>query len=215
MAQPGAREYQPGGKSDRLVSFVDLAPTVLSIAGVEIPQRVQGRAFAGPLQAESPDFLFGERGRMDESVDLMRSATDGRYVYIRNYHPHVSHGQHNAYQFETPTTRVWRGLFDQGHTTAEQSRFWQIPKEPEELYDLQSDRDEVHNLAASPEHQSILKTLRLAVRDHAARIRDVCLLPEGEMHARSEGTTPYDIAHDATKYPFERVRDAAELAAQL
>ncbi|HEY2838299.1 MAG TPA: sulfatase-like hydrolase/transferase [Pirellulales bacterium] len=209
------REYQPGGKSDRLVSFVDLAPTVLSLADLEIPAWIQGRAFAGPRQSESPKYLFGERGRMDESIDLMRSATDGRYVYIRNYYPHVSHGQHNAYQFETPTTRVWRDLFDAGKTNAAQSRFWQAPKEPEELYDLQSDPDEVRNLASSVEHQSILKTLRQAQREHAAQIRDVCLLPEGEMHSRSEGTTPYDMAHDRAKYPFEAIRDAAELAANL
>lgn len=210
------REYQPGGKSDRLVSFVDLAPTVLSIAGVEVPKWIQGQAFAGPQQEkDGPKYLFGERGRMDESVDLMRSATDGRYVYIRNYYPHVSHGQHNTYQFETPTTRVWKQLFDQGKTNASQSRFWQRPKEPEELYDLRDDPDEVKNLAASPAHRDKLNELRQAQREHAARIRDVCLLPEGEMHARSKDSTPYDMAHDATKFPFERIRDAAELAANL
>ena len=209
------REYQPGGKSDRMLSFVDLGPTVLSIAGVKIPEWMQGRAAAGTQQADPPKFLFGERGRMDESIDLMRSATDGRYVYLRNYYPHVSHGQHNTYQFQTPTTRVWREWFVQGKTNAAQSRFWQVPKESEELYDLHSDRDEVKNLAASSEHQAILEKLRQAQREHAAKIRDVCLLPEGEMQARALGMTPYDFAHDPAKYPFERVRDAAELAANL
>ncbi|MEX0712555.1 MAG: sulfatase-like hydrolase/transferase [Pirellulales bacterium] len=208
-------EYQPGGESGRLVNFVDLAPTVLSIAGIQPPDWVQGHAFAGPYQALPRPFLFGERGRMDERHDLVRSVSDGRYVYLRNYFPHVSQAQHVDYQFQTPTTRIWRDLFDQGGTTQPQSLFWKTPKEPEELYDLQTDPDEVHNLAASPEHREILEKLRQAQREHAARIRDVCFLPEGDMHARSEGTTPYDMARDETKYPFQRIAGAAELAADF
>jgi uncharacterized sulfatase len=141
--------------------------------------------------------------------------TDGRYVYLRNYFPHVSQGQHVSYQFETPTTRVWRKLFDEGKTTPAQSIFWQVPKAPEELYDLENDRDEVKNLAASTAHHDILMRLRQAQRDHAAKIRDVGFLPEGEIHSRSQGSTPYDIGHDDQKYPFQRIFDTAELASSL
>uniref|UniRef100_A0A7C2K2I9 Sulfatase n=1 Tax=Schlesneria paludicola TaxID=360056 RepID=A0A7C2K2I9_9PLAN len=209
------KEYQPGGRSDRLVNFVDLAPTVLSLAGIKPPEVMQGRAFAGPFQTSPPEFLFGERGRMDERYDLVRSVTDGRYVYLRNYNPHVSQAQHVDYQFQTPTTRIWREWFDQGRTNAAQSHFWRVPKSPEELYDLQADPDEVHNLANSPEHREILNRLRQAQRDHAAETRDVCFLPEGEIHSRSQGTTPYDMAHDDAKYPLARIIAAAELASNL
>ncbi len=137
------REYQPGGKSDRLLSFVDLAPTLLSIAGIKPPEWMEGHAFAGPYQSDPQPYLLGERGRMDECMDLVRSVTDGRYVYLRNYFPHVSQGQFVTYQFETPTTRIWRELFDQGKATEAQSIFWRVPKASEELYDLQSDPDEV------------------------------------------------------------------------
>jgi len=211
------RDYQVGGVSDRLVSFVDFAPTLLSLAGVEPPAWMQGHAFAGPYQTDGPGLLFGERGRMDERNDLVRSVTDGRYVYLRNYFPHVSQAQHNAYQFETPTTRVWHDLFHRGLTNDAQSIFWSVPRAHEELYDLQSDPDEVHNLAASPEHRAILDKLRQAQRVHAADIRDVCFLPEGEIHARSEGSTPYAMARDQDeeKHPFGRVFDAAERASNL
>jgi arylsulfatase A-like enzyme len=208
-------EYQPGGRSQRMVNFVDLAPTLLSLVGIQPPDWMQGHAFAGPYQAEPPEFLFGERGRMDERYDLVRTVTDGRYVYLRNYFPHVSQAQHVAYQFQTPTTRIWREWFDQGRTNDAQSIFWRVPKAVEELYDLQHDPDEVHNLADSPQHQEILQRLRRAQREHTLAIRDVTFLPEGELHTRSEGSTPYEIARDEARYPLQRILAAAELASNL
>jgi arylsulfatase A-like enzyme len=219
LAPKEYRKGQTGGtveatisQSDRLVSFVDLAPTLLSIVGVKPPEWMQGHAFAGIYQTEPQPFIFGERGRMDERMDLVRSVTDGRYVYLRNYYPHVSQGQRVAYQFETPTTKVWRAAFDAGKTNDAQSIFWREPKAPEELYDLQNDRDEVNNLAGSAEHRSILEKLRKAQRDHLVAIRDVCFLPEIELHSRSKGMSPYDLARDDAKYPLERIVAAAELA---
>jgi len=209
------KEYGAGVQSDRLVSFVDLAPTLLSIIGVKPPEWMQGHAFAGPHQTEPQPFLHGERGRMDERMDLVRSVTDGRYVYLRNYYPHVSQAQRVAYQFETPTTRIWNQLFTEGRTNAAQSLFWREPKDSEELYDLQTDPDEVVNLASSPDHRAVLDKLRAAQREHLAKVRDVCFLPEHEMHRRAEGGTPYDMAHDAAKYPFEKILAAADLASDM
>ncbi len=205
-------EYKVGGKSDRLVNFVDLAPTVLSIAGIEPPAIMQGHAFAGKHQQAPSPFLFGERGRMDERYDLVRSVTDGRHVYIRNYFPHVSQAQRVEYQFQTPTTRVWREQFDKGLATAAQSKFWEVPKATEELYDLKSDRDEVTNLVDQASYKEVLETLRNALHKKITQVRDVCFLPEGELHSRSKESSPYNMAHDATKYPFERILAAADLA---
>lgn len=209
------KEYKPGGESERMISFVDLTPTVLSLAGIAPPEWMQGHAFAGSHQTEPQPLLFGERGRMDERMDLVRSVTDGRFVYLRNFHPHVSQAQRVSYQFETPTTRVWHELFRQGKTNEAQSIFWKIPKAAEELYDLNTDRDEVRNLADSSEHRAILTRLRAALREHLLKVRDVCLLPEPELHARSTGSTPYEMARDAGKYPLEKILAAAELASSL
>lgn len=205
-------EYQPGGRSDRLVSFVDLAPTMLSIAGMPPPDWMQGRAFAGKHAAKAPEFNFGFRGRMDERYDFQRSVTDGRYVYLRNYMPHLPAGQHVEYMFQTPTTRVWKNLYDLGKLSEAQSLFWKSPREPEELYDLQNDRDEVKNLAGSKEHAAILDRLRKAHRDHVLRIRDVGFLPEDEIHRRAGERTPYEMGHDKVEYPLERIVEMAELA---
>ncbi|MHB1079167.1 MAG: sulfatase-like hydrolase/transferase [Prosthecobacter sp.] len=209
------KEYGAGVKSDRLVSFVDLAPTLLSLIGVQPPEWMQGHAFAGKFQTEPQPFVYGFRGRMDERYDCVRSVTDGHFVYLRNYMPHLSQGQHVNYQFETPSTRVWRQLYDAGKLTPEQSIFWKVPKDPEELYDLQSDPDEVHNLAAQPEHAQTLAKMRTAQENLALKIRDAGMIAEGEMHFRSEGTTPYDMAHDEKMYPLTRILKSAGKASSM
>src|SRR5439155_309949 len=207
-------EYKPGGKSDRLVSFVDFAPTVLSLAGIQSPEWMQGRAFLGKFQEPPQPFIYGFRGRMGERLDLVRSVTDGRYVYIRNYMPHRIYGQHIDYMFQTPTTRVWKRLHDEGKLTPAQEVFWNT-KAPEELYDLQSDPDEINNLAASREHEAIIERFRRAQYELAQKIRDVGFLPEGELFSRSNGRSPFDLGHDDNTYPFDRVVGAAELASML
>ena len=206
-------EYRAGGTSERLVSFVDFAPTVLCLAGVKAPAWMQGRAFLGESLPEAPAVLHGFRGRMDERTDLIRSVTDGRYVYLRNYLPHLVSGQHLDYQWKTPTTRVWQRLHLEGKLNAVQAAFWQ-PKPPEELYDLQTDPDEVRNLAASPDHAAIKARLRQAQQEHAAQIRDVGFIPEGERLARSRSSSPYDYGH-GDEYAFARIFATAELASLL
>jgi arylsulfatase A-like enzyme len=209
LAGPG---YLPGGVSDRLVSFVDFGPTVLSLAGIPTPAWMQGRAFLGPHTAPALEMLHGLRGRMDERIDLVRTVFDGRYVYVRNYHLHRPLGQHVNYMFQTPTTRVWKELFDAGQLTPAQSAFWLL-KEPEELYDLQLDPDEVVNLAGSGPHRGVLERLRAANQSHLQAIRDVGFLPEGEIHARSGPDAPYTMARDPRRYPMELILAMAELAA--
>jgi arylsulfatase A-like enzyme len=208
------KDYVPGGKSDRLVSFVDLAPTVLSLAGVKPPEWMQGHAFLGKHAAPPQPFIYGFRGRMDERYDMVRTVTDGRYVYIRNYLPHLVYGQHIDYMFQTPTTKVWKKLHDEGKLTPAQDRFWGT-KPPEELYDLKNDPDEVKDLAAVPGHQAVLKKLRKAQQDLARKVRDVGFLPEGELFSRAAGMSPYDLAQDDARYPFQRIFEMAELASLL
>lgn len=207
-------EYRVGGISDRMVGFVDLAPTVLSLAGIRPLEWMQGGAFMGSHPAPPREFNYGFRGRMDERCDMVRSVTDGRYVYVRNYMPHKIYGQHLAYMFETPTTQVWHDLYHQGKLKPPRTYFWET-KPPEELYDLQEDRDEVRNLARSPKHQQMLARLRKAQQQLAADIRDVGFLPEREIHTRSRGSTPYQVGHDDRRYPMKRIMETAELASSL
>ncbi len=206
-------EYRAGDSTDRLISFVDVAPSLLSLAGIKPPQHMQGEPFLGKFITEPRKYLYGYRGRMDERIDLVRSVRDERYVYVRNFMPHLPHGQHVGYMFETPTTRVWKQLFDQGKLNDAQAAFWKR-RAPEELYDLQSDPDEVKNLAGSPDHQEVLKRMRQELIAHTVRIHDVGLLPEDEMHRRAQAGSPYDYARDLKAYPLDRILAAAELASQ-
>ena len=209
-----SKGYAPGGTTDRLVSFVDFAPTLLSLVGIKPPDYLQGHSFMGQYEAAPQSNIYGFRGRMDERYDMVRSVRDKRYVYIRNYMPHRIYGQHVAYMFETPTTQAWKRLFDDGKLKPPQTYFWQV-KPAEELYDLEHDPDEVNNLAGSPQHHEILNRLRRAQQELALRIRDVGFLPEDEIHTRSEGSTPYEMGHDKQRYPLERILSAADLAASF
>ena len=208
------KDYQPGATTDRLVGFVDFAPTLLSLAGIRPPDWMQGHAFMGQFAAAPQPYLFGFRGRMDERYDLVRSVRNDRFIYIRNFRPDLIYGQHIAYMFETPTTRVWKQLYDDGKLKPPQTFFWET-KPPEELYDLQADPDEVHNLASLAEHQTVLGEMRQALREHLLATRDVGFLPEAEMHRRAAGSTPYELGHDPAKYPLDRVLAMAELATSL
>jgi uncharacterized sulfatase len=205
------KEYKPGASTRRLVSFVDLAPTLLSLAGLQPPGHMQGHAFMGQHEAPHQPYLYGFRGRMDERYDLVRSVRDDRYVYLRQYMPHMIYGQHIAYMFQTPTTQVWRRMFDLGVLNEVQNRFWQ-PKPPEELYDLSADRDEVKNLAADPAHKATLERFRKAERDWVLKVRDVGFLSEDEIHTRSAGASPYDMARQPGKYDLPKVLATASIA---
>ncbi len=209
-----AAGYQQGGRSGRLIEFIDLAPTVLSLAGIEPLKHFHGEAFLGPFAQAPKRYLHGFRGRMDERLDSVRSVRDERYVYIRNYMPHKIYGQYLAYMWETPTTQVWERLYKEGKLNAAQRKFWE-PKPPEELYDLRSDPDEVNNLAGSPAHRQVLERMRAEHRRYELAIRDAGMLAESEMHARSGGESPYDMARDPKRFDGARLLDAAQLASGM
>lgn len=208
------KEYSAGGRTDRLAGFIDLPATVLSLGGIKPPEQFQGHAFLGTHETEEQPFSYGFRGRMDERYDMVRTVRDKRYHYIKNYMPHKVYGQYLQYMFVTPTTRIWKELYDEGKLNEAQSRFWET-KPAEELYDLQNDPDEVNNLAESPKHARILSNLKRAQREWAKRIRDVGFLPEDEVHSRSAGSSPYDMGHDDSKYPLGRIMRMAESASSL
>jgi len=204
------KDYKENGNSGRLVCFTDLAPTVLSLAGVEPPAHMQGLAFAGN-HAQERQYVYGFRERMDYRNDLVRSISDGRYVYARNYHPEIIYGVRIDYMWGTPMTRVWRELYDEGTLPPEQAFFWEL-KPTEELYDLKTDPDEIVNLADSPEHQEIKNRLKSVLKSHLLEIRDTHFLPESMLHERSAGSTPWEMRRDTAKYPMEKILDAADAA---
>ena len=175
---------------------------------------MQGYAFMGKHAAPEQPFNYGFRGRMDERYDMVRVVRDKRYIYIRNYMPHKIYGQYISYMFATPTTRTWHDLYHAGKLNTAQGRFWET-KPAEELYDLQTDPDEVNNLAGSKKHAAILQRLRTAQQAKAVAIRDIGFLPEGEIHSRAGDRAPYDMGHNPKLYAMEPIMAAAEQASSL
>ncbi len=206
---------KPGTATDRLVSFVDFGPTVLGLAGVDVPSHMQGKPFLGARAAAPREYVFGFRDRMDERTDLIRSVRDARYKYIRNYIPQLPWfgSQHISYMDEMPTMRAWQRLADQGKLTGASAIFMASSKPTEELYDTRDDPFEVHNLADAPEHRDTLRRLREAHRAWQEEIIDLGLLPEADLRTRFGTRAPYDaVRRDPSLYPLRRIADAADLA---
>jgi arylsulfatase A-like enzyme len=204
----------PGSKLDRLVSFVDIPPSLLSLAGAKIPQRYQGAAFLGPQAGEPRKIVFGFRGRMDERIDLSYTVRDERYRLVHNYYPHRIYGMHLDYLWKMPATVSWEGEYLAGRCNEAQSAFWH-EKPTEELYDETNDHYEIHNLIGDPTLASEVAKLRKALRDQQIANRDAGLLPESQLAdmARSAGSV-YAATHDPAKYPIERIVDAADVASR-
>ncbi|MEO1051888.1 MAG: sulfatase-like hydrolase/transferase [Bacteroidota bacterium] len=166
-----------GTKSDRLVSFIDLAPTLLSIAGTKVPEYMQGRAFLGQEIRESSPYSYAVRGRMDERIDLSRSITDGNYRYTRNYMPHRHYGQYLTTSWKAPAMRSWEEAYKNGTLNEVQSAFFKA-KPYEELYDLKEDPHNVVNLADQASYLSIKKEFSLALDQWQIEQKDAGLIPE-------------------------------------
>lgn len=204
-------DYVPGGTSKRLVSFVDLAPTVLSLAGVEPPEYLHGRAFMGEHETTQPEYMFGFRDRMDERIDMTRAVRNERFAYIRNYMPHRPYGQYLEYMFQTPTTVVWKRLYDEGKLNEAQRAFWE-EKPVEELYDLEADPDQVNNLAADMHTWwELVQSLRDVLERHVYEIKDLGFLPEADMHRRAGDGAPYDIWRNDDENMRGQIMSAARI----
>lgn len=188
------------------VSFVDLAPTLLSIIGTPIPSHMQGTAFLGPQAKPRGGYAFGMRNRMDERYDFVRAATDGRYHYIRNYTPHRVF-QHGAYEWQLKGYQSWEREWRAGRLSEVQARFFGGPRPFEELYDLQADRDEVRNLAEVAAYAGRLQTMRKTLDDHMLAVNDNGFIPEG---LPQEGYLP---SRDQAAYPLRRLMDLGAKAA--
>ena len=174
--------YLAGGSTrGDLVSTQDLAPTMLSLAGVPVPDSMQGRVFLGANKQPEPEFLFFHRDRMDEVYELMRAARDRRYKYIRNYHVRRTYAQDIQYMNMMPTLVDLRRMDRDGELSNSQAHFFREQKPAEELYDLKLDPHETVNLAWMPEHSQRIARMRSALERWQEEIVDLGHVPEPVM----------------------------------
>ncbi len=177
---------RPGTIDDRLVSSIDFGPSVMNLAGVEVPDYMQGQPFVGPNLPERREYIFGARDRMDERYDIIRSVRDKRYRYIRNYEPLKTYYQYMNTPEKGATMKEIRRVRAEGKLPPAARLFMAGHKPVEELYDLKNDPHEINNLAGDPGHADRLKKMRQVHLQWVRDTKDLGLIPEPELIEREK-----------------------------
>lgn len=176
---------QENNVDNQMISFVDLAPTVLSLAGIAVPKHIQGQAFLGQQKAKTPrQYAFAARDRMDSEYDRVRSIHDGHFQYLRNYMPEKPYYQNIRYRLQQPSMQAILKLKEAGKLNEIQMQWFRATKPQEELYDCESDPHQFRNLVEMPEYQAKLKELRKVYDQWIQAVGDKAIEPEMEMVSR-------------------------------
>lgn len=198
----------PGTKDQSLVSFIDLGPTVLSLAGINPPEYMQGRPMMGKYAADQPKPIqFAFASNQLHHFMPVRAATDGRFKYIRSYIPYKQFALRNYYQWGMPSNKAWDKLIlkECGNHAVWAQPYRHHPAEM--LFDLQSDPFELNNLATNPEYERELMAFRQSVSENIRQTKDLgFFLPSSR-----EGVNLYNKISQEN-YPLEKLYSIAELA---
>lgn len=173
--------HNKGSRAKTFVEFVDLAPTVLSLAGISQPKNIDGTAVSGKFsdasKIKNKNTTFGYADRFDEKYDLVRTLRIGKYKYIRNYQPFNIDALFNFYRYKMLAFQEWNTLYNAGNLNAKQRQFFE-PRGPEGLYDIEQDPHEVNDLSRSNDHQKILMMMRKQLQQKLAAMPDLSFYPE-------------------------------------
>jgi N-sulfoglucosamine sulfohydrolase len=177
-----AGHWKPGDLDERLISFVDLAPIVLSMAGVAHPDYLQGRDTIDP-EVPPRKYIHASRDRTDEQDDRVRAVRDQRYKYLRYYRPGTAGATHISYRDQGRIMQaLWSGL--EQETLTDTQSLWFQPRGQEAFYDLANDSHEIVNLVDDPNYTTHLNRLRGAYTTWQSRVPDLSDESEAAMAAR-------------------------------
>ena len=185
VAWPDGR--RAGAVDDRLFSFVDLAPTTFSLAGIELPDYLQGQAILGPAAAPPRDYVFAASDRLDGFYDRIRACRDKRFKYLRNYYPERGYYLPVVYREQMGAMQSLLKGRDQGTLTDAQAQWFRKTKPAEELFDTEVDPYELNNLADDPAYADKLVELRTATDEWLDRVGDLGAVNEIELVQRFWG----------------------------
>lgn len=175
----------PGSATDELVTLMDLGPTIMSLAGIEPPEAMDGRAFLGERAEPAPRYVFAHRDRINSAYNFERAVYDGRWRYIRNFRPEMKPNPPIRGHAQAPALLEAERLFHEGSFTGPCAAWLEEEDAPEELYDVKTDPRCVNNLAADPQYADVLLTMRAALREWQIREHDLAFLPESLMIRRA------------------------------
>jgi len=203
----------PGSTMDRIVSFIDMPKTWVSLTGAEMTDNFQGRIFLGPNTEPESQYHFSWRERADERFDNVRVMRDEQFAYHKNYAPFAPNGQYLAYMHNMKATGAWERHHLAGKTNAVTGRFFE-PRPSEEFYDNFKDFHNIDNQIDDPLHQTKIKELKKELRRQQLKYFDSGLMPE-EMRNRiikEKNTTVYAFVRDPKLYPLAQYLDYSDLA---
>lgn len=174
---------QQPGRSTRMISFVDLAPTLLSMAGVAPPAYMEGQAFLGAYEAKPRTYIMGTGDRFDEYTDRVRVIRTKRWLYVKNFFPEKKKYKDVAYRKNIPMMRNMLNLANQAETpklnAVQQS--WFESKSEEELYDCQNDPFQINDLAKNPLFVDSLRYMQALLLEQFGQSPDLGQLPEATL----------------------------------
>ncbi|MGI8907201.1 MAG: sulfatase-like hydrolase/transferase [Candidatus Sumerlaeaceae bacterium] len=214
----GAGVTSPGTICSDLVSFVDFAPTVLRLAGLKVPEKMQGRPILG--DSHTPHrYIFAARDRMDETYDVIRCVRDQRFKYIRNFEPEKPYAQTILYGEKTPTMQELRRLHTEGKLNPVQELFFRPGKPIEELYDCLQDPHETNDLTSSAAHRQTLLQMRAELETWRTKTGDLGLIPEAQLQEQmrpggkwSQAASPVITVNSDGQVVLQSETDGASIA---
>lgn len=208
-------KFTPNTVNDKLISFIDLAPTLFEMTGIAIPEDYPGKPIissAGKVVERS--HLYGASDRVDEGFDLSRSIRTKKYLYIRNFLPHLPLLQPNWYTDHSEIMMELNRVRHDANLTQPQKDMF-APRRPlEELYDVDNDPYQLHNLATRPEYNDTLKEYRNTLREEILKNADTGFAPEPELFRLSKETTPFEFARKQDHYPLKKILAVNDLVLQ-
>jgi len=166
----------------QMLNFIDFAPTILSIIGLDIPEIYQGKAFLGAEKSKSErKYIFSASDRFDEHPDRIRAVKNKKYKYIRNYNIDKPHALNVAYRNQMDLMKNLNLLNESNLLSDKQKLWFQVPKSNEEFYDLQNDPFELNNLIGEKKFSKEINDLRIQLDNWMNQINDLGDIPEKEL----------------------------------
>jgi len=193
-----------------LVSFEDLAPTVLSLAGIPIPEYMNGNVFLNKDEYQKREAIFTIRDRVDENYLFSRGVRESKFHYIRNFFPLLPRMPFSGYSEITPIRKEIRRLNNDGKLNGRSAWLVQETTPFEELYDIETDPEEMNNLATDPAYAKELARMQKHLKKWMIESKDLSLIPEPEMIRQSGELSSYDVFSSKSSLFFEEAFNAAE-----
>lgn len=200
---------KPGSVIDDLVCLMDMAPSVLTLAGLTPPETMQGRPLLVKGDTEKREFLVAMRNRLDTRTQFVRSIRDKRYRYLRHFFPHRPYAPYETYLWEAPLYDRFQELALAGKLEGPQAEYARRFKDIEQLYDSESDPEMIHNLADDPAYADVLKQMRQRLHDWMIETHDLGLIDERLLYERAKGRSLWEVGQDIENY--EEILDTANL----